>query len=242
MKKILLFYILFCAFVGVGFAQTITVSPDVICAGGSSYLATDTNLNYVHIGDIICVGNNSNHDTIIVRPEAWDMYSSSYTALSVVFYVDTTGKHGWAVKAVTGAYSRAIWYNNPGQAHPEGLTPCFNNNMALKDLDGKTNTSIIKTAGANYAAANSTQYPFYLPAAGQLYYLFTKTSLVNATLENVLHKAPVPLLISPTTASSSWTSTITNRPGFVYVIDCTCFVENGVNVSNSFYVLPIMTY
>lgn len=241
MKKFLLFNILFCAFLGVGYAQTITVSPDVICEGGTSYIGTDTNLNYVHIGDIICVGN-TNHDTIIVRPEAWSLYSGSYTALSVVFYVDTTGKHGWAVKAATGAYSRAIWYYNPGQAHPEGLTPCSNNNMALKDLDGKTNTSIIKTAGENYAAANSTQYPFYLPAAGQLYYLFTKTSLVNATLENVLHKAPVPLLISPTTASSSWTSTIANMNGYVYVIDCTGFSASAQIVNTSLYVLPIMTY
>ena len=43
----------------------------------------------VNIGDILCVQGT---DTVIVHPE-------NYTgnALGVVFYVDETGQHGWAL-------------------------------------------------------------------------------------------------------------------------------------------------
>ena len=43
----------------------------------------------VHVGDILCQGN------LIYSPSIYP--SSGATAIGVVFYVDYTGQHGWAV-------------------------------------------------------------------------------------------------------------------------------------------------
>lgn len=132
----------------------------------------------VAVGDILC------SDGQILTPSAYP--SSGATAIGVVFYVDGTGQHGWAV-ALEDA-GNFIW----GPAH--GLlsndTPLVNytdKHQAIYDLDGYQNTQVVRQYG------NSDSYPafyaldfdngWYLPALGQLNYLYGNLVEVNAGLE-----------------------------------------------------------
>lgn len=235
MKKKLLLYVFINICYIVSYAQSITVNPEVICAGENSYLATDTNLNYVNIGDIICVGN-ADHDTIIVRPEAWSMYSSEYTALSVVFYVDQTGKHGWAVKAAS-SYDKLKWFSaNPPVQVPGLTTKTGAGRVPLTDLDGAHNTAcILAMPNPNlYEAAYSTTPPFYLPAIGQIGYLYSKVLLLNPILTQ-LGKVELPLL-----SSNTWSST-GNTAGTAYQILITGAVT-PLGKAAQLNVIPVMNF
>lgn len=163
------------------------VDPEVICPGEIAHLSTDSLLLHcVNIGDIICV-NSDTQDTAIVSPNDWTHLSqnNNLTALSVVFYVDSTCKHGWAVKAESN-YGQQQWKNNNTQ---DNNTNHFDFGIeAFRDLDGYNNTQTLKnsvTGRINYPAAVSTSLPFYLPALGQLNYLFSQSAIINASLQSI---------------------------------------------------------
>ena len=135
----------------------------------------------VNIGDILCT------DESIVTPQ--DFPSSGKTAWGIVFHVDATDTHGWAV-ALNNQSSSIQWcnYDYYGYDIPE-LPNIGNARNALHDLDGYTNTSIIRNVGFDFAfpAAWAVDYDngWYLPSAGQLRYLFSYAPEINASLQVV---------------------------------------------------------
>lgn len=129
----------------------------------------------VHVGDILCEGN------AIISPANYP--SSGATAIGVVFYVDNTGQHGWAVALQdAGSYK---W-------GPEGTDtplPNFNSEprQAIYDLNGYENTRIVRSFGgsSSYPAFYAVDFAngWYIPAIGQLNYLYGNLVEVNSTLK-----------------------------------------------------------
>ncbi len=131
-----------------------------------------------HIGDILCEDNQ------VVSPANFN--ASSHTPIGVVFYVDNVGKHGWAIDLqdmgsfTWGTYS----YDTP-------LTNYGSDRLAIYDLNGYLNTQIILAAFSNdttysedYQAFHAVDFEngWYLPAIGQLNYLYGNLIEVNASL------------------------------------------------------------
>ena len=87
------------------------------------------NAQVAHVGDILCEGN------AIVSPANYP--SSGATAIGVIFYVDNTGQHGWAVALQdAGSYQWGCY----GSDMP--LPNYTNKRQAIYDLDGYENTRI----------------------------------------------------------------------------------------------------
>ena len=125
----------------------------------------------VHVGDILCEGN------LIYPPSTYP--SSGATAIGVVFYVDQTGQHGWAV-ALQDAGNYA-W----GPIYDDTPLPNFGSvRQAIYDLDGYQNTQVIRATGTNYPAFYAVDFEngWYLPAIGQLNCLYGNIQEVNPGL------------------------------------------------------------
>lgn len=184
--KLLFFSLATLCSLSLGYAQCpdsvrVYVYPEVICPGEVVHLSTDsTLLHCVNIGDIICVNSNT-QDTAIVSPSDWTRLnrSSTYTPLSVVFYVDETCRHGWAVEAKTDPYTTNYAWGL-GTVN-FSATPLVS---AILDTEGFSHTSFLLTASPNKPAAVQahTNPLFYLPASGQLNVLYTNSSVINASL------------------------------------------------------------
>ena len=154
----------------------IEVEPnDSICEGETVVLhAVVENANtFVSVGDILC------SDGSVVKPANWQ---SSMGAQGVVFYVDDTHLHGYAV-SLTQSGSIA-WSSNTNN-NPTSHT---NNHWrdAIKDFNGDGNTQSITNQGtaATYPAAWWTVnigQRWYLPSAGQLNLLFGELIAVNTS-------------------------------------------------------------
>ena len=125
----------------------------------------------VHVGDILCEGDR------VVSPAL-----AGSEATAVVFYVDASGQHGWAVALHdSGVLSWAPnCYNTP-------LRDCLNQADAAADLDGYKNTGVILEQGAEHPAFQVLDYEngWYLPAIGQLKRLYSKLDKVNESLSAV---------------------------------------------------------
>lgn len=168
---------------------TTLAQPAEICTGQSTAVhAMGENAGFsqggqapaVAIGDILCTDNS------IVKPSAWPM--AGKTAKGIVFYVDNTGQHGWAVHLQDQGTSEQ-WTPNGQYTDIPTLTNYTDARDAITDLDGYSNTQKIRNAG------NATKYPaayavdlangWYLPAAGQLRLLFGEIVTLNASLQIV---------------------------------------------------------
>lgn len=134
----------------------------------------------VNIGDILCTDGST------VRPEQFT--SSGKTAEGIVFYVDGTRSQGWAVslefQAVNTHWVTSSHYDDMYDI-PE-LDNFEHSREAMYDLDGYSNTAIIRNAhGADwYPAAWSVDFDhgWYLPAAGQMRWLIAYMNEINASL------------------------------------------------------------
>ena len=160
-----------------GFNVTIqTDDPTTICEGDTVALhanvINDVMYDFIAVGDILCT------DGTIVHPSNWA--SSGKNAKGIVFYVDSTEVHGWALGLTET--SSVKWSNNTGNI--TGLPTYSANRDAIKDFKGKENTEKI----------NSEQYPAawyclqnggYLPSMGQLNILFGGLAVVNNSLTMV---------------------------------------------------------
>ena len=132
----------------------------------------------VNIGDILCVQGT---DTIIVHP-------LDYTegAIGVVFYVDETGQHGWALHPQIQAHQIYWSYLNE---LPWGLTGWQSIRDAIYDLDGYENTGFLRAASqydhSAYPGAWAVDYEhgWYWPALGQLNILYGSAPIVNNSLK-----------------------------------------------------------
>ena len=138
------------------------------------------NAQVAHVGDILCTSG------VYVSPAEYE--ASGLEAMGVIFYVDATGQHGWAVALEdAGSFGwGSVSFDTP-------LTNFDNNNPSGKraviyDLNGLYNTQEV----LNYGTNNGCSYPafealdvtngWYLPAIGQLNYLYGNVVEVNAGL------------------------------------------------------------
>lgn len=138
----------------------------------------------VHVGDIYCTDNTT------VSPE--DFATSGKTALGVVFFVDNSQHHGWAV-ALNDASSESMSWGDGGSLC---YLNSYNNNPQLVNADtiGSVRCdSIVRTTQglswdlADYATAVNAAMQcgtgWYLPAMGQLAVLYGNMTEVNAALD-----------------------------------------------------------
>ena len=130
------------------------------------------NAQVAHVGDILCEGN------AIVSPANYP--SSGATAIGVIFYVDNTGQHGWAVALQdAGSYQWGCY----GSDMP--LPNYGNKRQAIYDLDGYENTRIVRENCTSSPAFYAVDFAngWYVPALGQLNYLYGNLVEVNASLQ-----------------------------------------------------------
>ena len=128
----------------------------------------------VQVGDILCEGDT------VVRPADYD--TTSHTAIGIVFHVDGTGEHGWAV----ALYNDGICaWGGHGEDTP--LDNVRGKGNASKDIDGYANTKAIleEEGGADHPAFIAVDFEngWYLPAVGQLKRLYASFFDVNTTLK-----------------------------------------------------------
>lgn len=179
----------------------VTATDTTICAGDEVTLAAVVqNASAVvipppppavAIGDILCT------DGTTEKPSAYA--SSGKTAMGVVFYVDNTGEHGWAVH-LQDQGANIVWGNN-------GVDIPYLNNFpeardAIADMDGYNNTFSIRYYNNSYAYPAAWLVDFdngwYLPACGQLKMLHAERAIVNNSLQ-IVNGTPMPV------GSSGWT-------------------------------------
>ncbi|MBR4391091.1 MAG: hypothetical protein IKT08_03180 [Bacteroidales bacterium] len=201
---------------------TVAADDDELCEGESTTLHTVVPpVAFYAPGDILCT------DGSIVKPSAWPV--AGKTAKGIVFYVDASGQHGWAV-------DKDITHSLYDTSQPELVKWGSNNSDywdvpnlynyeqwkdAIKDFDGYSNTQIIRdytfvstNDPRTFPAAWSVdfEHDWYIPAAGQLNVLFGEILVVNSSL-NLSGIGGTP--ISPD--GEMWSSTEFSSPDYTYV-------------------------
>jgi len=175
--------------VGTGYGNEMTITPidpcasyvititgdSVISSGDSATLhaeATTGLVSFVSVGDILCTDNTT------VKPT--EFLSSGKTALGVVFHVDNSGLHGWAIHLENQGNKQ---WGNFGIDIPD--LP----NKGENDTAGYSNTQIIRAYGdaSTYPAAWAVDFDngWYLPAIGQVNMLYGVIPTLNTSLEIV---------------------------------------------------------
>ena len=155
-----------------------------LCEGESVTInATVNTQEYYHVGDILCT------DGTIVKASNWPC---GKTAKGVVFYVDPSGRHGWAVSKVS-QNDNIRWGSSQFSQHDIPDLYNFDNwRDAIRDFDGYSNTQKI-LAYSSVSSTPSASFPavyaavgygdgWYLPSAGQLNVLFGEILVVNSSL------------------------------------------------------------
>ena len=173
---------------GTPVVSTVALPAELCPGGGTTIHAMGENASFtqnaavppVAIGDILCT------DQSIVKPSDWPVPGK--TAYGIVFYVDNSGSHGWAVHLHDQGTS-VQWTPN-GQEQDIATLPNYTSARdAIMDLDGYTNTQRIRAAGnaTRYLAAYAVDFAngWCLPAAGQLRLLYAEIVTVNASLQRV---------------------------------------------------------
>lgn len=185
---------------------TVAATADTICLGESVTLQAATDAPLVEepplpvppvaVGDILCT------DNCIVKSA--DFAASGKTAKGVVFYVDNTGVHGWAVHLQDQAQVIAWCPANP-YIDVSTLTNITTIQGAINDFDGYGHTQRLRMAGtaATFPVAYAVNFAqgWYIPAIGQLNVLFADFPKVNESLQTV---GGSPLFSSP--FASYWSS------------------------------------
>lgn len=114
------------------------------------------------------------------------------TAKGVIFHVDETGQHGWAVNLQNGDGGLYHWWNykdNQGNWEAEDVANLPNYSSletALTDTAGFQNTLTIRQT-YQYSAAYYVDFNngWYMPACGQLAELMQNRENVNSSLVTV---------------------------------------------------------
>lgn len=161
---------------------TTSTGETSICEGETITLsASVSGTDYYLAGDILCT------DGSIVHPSDWPC---GKTAKAIVFYVDATGQHGWAIDLEQN--NQKFKWSSEKYSIP-GLQSYANFMEAISDLDGYSNTQKIRSFGnsSKYPAAWAVDFDqdWYLPAIGQLNILFGAYFAVKTGLEAVLGSA-----------------------------------------------------
>ncbi|MBP5797933.1 MAG: hypothetical protein J6W26_06635 [Bacteroidales bacterium] len=173
--------------------QTVVVYQDPLLSistntGSAEICEGDTIVLYVtvgggtdvKVGDIVCT------DGSLVKPSDWPCEK---TAKGIVFYVDATGQHGWAVDLGEITETKQWSTASTASQNISGLQNHDSFMDAITDLDGYNNTQAVRSAGnaSNYPAAYAVDFSngWYLPSAGQLNILYGEYFAVNTSLELV---------------------------------------------------------
>lgn len=196
------------------FEVTVTVGSDTVCEGESTTLQASAGpvayVPPVAVGDILCTDGST------VKPDAF--VQSGKTAMGVVFHVDTTGAHGWAVHLhdQSGAIAwGTIDTDVPGVSNYDN----FHDNGLFPDFDGYANTQALRAAGdaSAYPAAYAVDFPngWYLPDIGQLDILISEMAVLNPALL-IAGGTPFP-------TNSSWyywssTEAASLNPGYAWFV------------------------
>lgn len=164
----------------------VETAADTICVGDGVTLQTDVTIiptrplllvPPVAIGDILCT------DSSIVKPADWPVEGK--TAKGVVFFVDSTGEHGWAVH-LQNQQASTDWGNY--QIDVPDLPNHTGEDLPF-DLDGYSNTQAIRAAGTvlTHPVGYAVDFDngWYLPAVGQLRILLSVIMFVNPSLSLV---------------------------------------------------------
>lgn len=230
----------------------VSVHPaiDTICPGDTTVLQAivDNDSLFappppppVAIGDILCT------DGTTVKLDQFP--SSGKTAMGVVFYVDTTDQHGWAMHLQE--QDSVQWCCFPHYASqyladiPE-LTNFDAGSLALYDLDGYHNTQVIRSftntgsiAPADcFLAAYSVDFDngWYLPAIGQLRVLYGVSLMINPSL---LAVGGTPFLQEGTNIhswdSGYWSSTEQSRYYVLFLQSTGIIKSSGKNSGGAGY-------
>ena len=230
----------------------VSVHPaiDTICPGDTTVLQAivDNDSLFapppplpVAIGDILCT------DGTTVKLDQFP--SSGKTAMGVVFYVDTTDQHGWAMHLQE--QDSVQWCCFPHYASqyladiPE-LTNFDAGSLALYDLDGYHNTQVIRSftntgsiAPADcFLAAYSVDFDngWYLPAIGQLRVLYGVSLMINPSL---LAVGGTPFLQEGTNIHSwdggYWSSTEQSRYYVLFLQSTGIIKSSGKNSGSAGY-------
>ena len=129
-----------------------------------------------------------NTSTLVTGSDYWGLLpSDKYTG--VTSYVDSTAKYSGA----TNPYMIPSPYlgDKPNPAYYVPISGYVN---TLADFDGKSNTDILVSLGSSYIAANiarnykvagAEEIKWYLPAAGELGYLFARAKVIDAALKKL---------------------------------------------------------
>lgn len=203
----------------------VTVTDDSICVGeevalvaevlNDSSFVINPELPAVMVGDILCT------DGTTESPSAFA--ASGKTAMAVVFYVDNTGEHGWALHLQEEATTMA-WSVNTTDVY--NLYNRNNSRNAAYDMDGYSNTQVIRnySTATYYPAAFAADFTngWYLPAAGQLRILFNGILRVNASLQMV-GGTQIPM----NSAFSYWSSTENSQTSAWCVANDGCIRSNS---------------
>jgi hypothetical protein len=148
--------------------------------GSQASVTLTSQLPKVWVGDILCT------DSTTVHPEDWPC---GKVAMGIVFYVDNTGEHGWAVALQDVNAPNTYMWGLSIQNDILTLINFSNGSYALNDVDGYQNTLIIRQNGQNneYEAAYAVDFlhGWYLPAAGQIYKLYAEMIRMNSSLQLV---------------------------------------------------------
>ena len=126
----------------------------------------------VNVGDILCEGDT------IVSPDDFD--TVNFKAVGVVFFVNDSGEHGWAI-----ALEDDGLFTWGGYGDDTELDNYTSRRSAANDTAGYNNTKAILELGKDYPAFNAVDFEngWYLPAAGQLKRLYKNLKDVNASIE-----------------------------------------------------------
>lgn len=201
---------------------TITSTVDTACLGTELILnAVTSNIIPTTIAPNIAVGDILCTDGSIVKPKFFA--SSGKVAQGVVFYVDNTGEHGWAVHLQNQSLSIA-W-----GGYGTDIPSLYNYDLAsdaITDMNGYSNTQKIRAAGnaTTYPAAYAVDFEngWYIPAVGQLNLLFANILAINPSLQTV-GGTPFPMDTGYTYMSSTehgstdvWFSCCSTGAGYHY--------------------------
>jgi hypothetical protein len=134
------------------------------------------NAQIARVGDILCTNG------VYVSPANYE--ASGLEAMGVIFYVNSTGQHGWAVALEDTGSFKFVNVNSPYTPLPDYSTI----RAAIYDVDGQFNTQEILAfeSNSNYffpaVEALDVANGWYLPAIGQLNYLYGNLVEVNEGL------------------------------------------------------------
>ena len=170
------------------------------------------------IGDILCTDMTASH------PGDWAMASSAgKVAMGIIFHVDQTGEHGWAVALGEANISNCTWAASTGNILFNQTTE----RAACAQYNGEGNTTTLANSSGGgfqrtYPAAynayhydhignlinNSRAQGWFLPSAGQLRMLFANLPQIENTLAVVAAAGTTVQTFSGVGAESSyWSST-----------------------------------